>query len=113
LVAGSEDGTPHLWNITTGEAYGTKVSRRYECRFLDLVSDITWNPKYNMFALSGFGHHFPVMVYVYQRTEEELNEILYSAQQTPGYGGGGANQGGNLDGSFTGGGAGKKSQMSG
>ena len=112
LVAGSEDGTPHLWNITTGEAYGNKVSRRYECRFLDLVSDVAWNPKYNMFALSGFGHHFPVMVYVYQRSEEELNEILYSStqQQTPGGGYGG----GNLDGSFTGGGAGKqqKSQMS-
>lgn len=78
LVSGSEDGVPHVWNISTGEAYGTKVSRKYECRFLDLVSDVTWNPKYNMFALSGFGHHFPVMVYVYQRTEEELNEILYS-----------------------------------
>jgi len=32
-----------------------------------------------MFALAGFGHHFPVMVYVYQRTEEQLNEILYSS----------------------------------
>jgi hypothetical protein len=30
-----------------------------------------------MFALTGFGHTFPVMVYVYERTEEELNEILY------------------------------------
>jgi hypothetical protein len=30
-----------------------------------------------MFALAGFGHTFPVMVYVYERTEEELNEILY------------------------------------
>ena len=33
-----------------------------------------------MFALSGFGHHFPILIYVYQRTEEELNEILYSGQ---------------------------------
>jgi hypothetical protein len=30
-----------------------------------------------MFALAGFGHTFPVMVYVYERSEEELNEILY------------------------------------
>jgi hypothetical protein len=109
LVAGSEDGTPHMWNITTGEAYGPKVSRRYECRFLDMVSDVAWNPKYNMFALSGFGHHFPVMVYVYQRTEEQLNEILYSAQQTNLYGGAGAS---GLENSFTGG-AGMKSQKSG
>lgn len=78
IVAGSEEGVPHVWNAVTEEAYGLKVQRRYECRFLDLVSDISWNPRYNMFALSGFGHHFPVMVYVYQRTEEQLNEILYS-----------------------------------
>lgn len=44
-----------------------------------MVADVTWNSKYNMFALSGFGHQFPVMVYVYQRSEEQLNEILYSA----------------------------------
>lgn len=31
-----------------------------------------------MFALSGFGQHFPVLVYVYQRSEEELNKILIS-----------------------------------
>jgi hypothetical protein len=68
-----------MWYIPTGDAYGPKVTRNYECRFLDLVSDISWNPRYNMFALCGFGHHFPVMVYVYQRTEEQLNEILYSS----------------------------------
>ena len=78
LVAGSEEGTPHLWNIMTGEAYGPKFAKKYECQFLDLVSDIAWNPKYNMFALCGFGHHFPVMLYVYERTEEQLNEILYA-----------------------------------
>lgn len=81
LVAGSEDGTPHMWNVTTGEAFGPKVTRRYECRFLDLVSDISWNPRYNMFALTGFGHHFPVMVYVYERSEQQLNEILYSTSE--------------------------------
>lgn len=75
LVSGSEDGLPHLWNVVTNDSYRSK---RYECKFLDLVSDTDWNPKYNMFALSGFGHQFPLMVYVYQRTEEELNEILYS-----------------------------------
>lgn len=81
LVAGSEDGTPHMWNVSTGEAFGPKVTRRYECRFLDLVSDISWNPRYNMFALTGFGHHFPVMVYVYERSEQQLNEILYSTSE--------------------------------
>lgn len=31
-----------------------------------------------MFALSGFGQHFPVLVYVYQRSEDELNKQLLS-----------------------------------
>ena len=53
LVSGSEDGVPYIWNAVTHDNYRTK---NYECKFLDLVSDIDWNPKYNMFALSGFGH---------------------------------------------------------
>jgi hypothetical protein len=74
-VSGSEDGKPYIWNVITHDNYRTK---KYECKFMDLTSDIDWNPKYNMFALSGFGHQFPILIYVYQRTEEELNEILYS-----------------------------------
>ena len=53
LVSGSEDGKPYIWNVGTHDSYRTK---KYECKFLDLVSDVDWNPKYNMFALSGFGH---------------------------------------------------------
>ena len=79
LVSGSEDGIPYIWNTQTHDQYRTK---KYECKFLDLVSDIDWNPKYNMFALSGFGHQFPVLIYVYQRSEEELNSILYSGAAT-------------------------------
>jgi len=45
---------------------------------LDLVSDVQWNPRYNMFALSGFGQHFPVLIYVYHRTKEELDRVLLS-----------------------------------
>ena len=33
-----------------------------------------------MFALSGFGQQFPVIVYVYQRPEYELNEIFISGK---------------------------------
>lgn len=53
LVSGSEDGKPYMWNVITHDNYRTK---KYECKFLDLASDVDWNPKYNMFALSGFGH---------------------------------------------------------
>lgn len=45
---------------------------------LDLVSDCSWNPRYNMFVLTGFSQNFPVLVYVYQRTEEELSRIFMS-----------------------------------
>ena len=53
LVSGSEDGIPYIWNVVTHDSYRT---RKYECKFLDLVSDVDWNNKYNMFALGGFGH---------------------------------------------------------
>ena len=29
-----------------------------------------------MFALSGFGQEFPILVYVYERTPREVEEIL-------------------------------------
>ena len=53
-------------------------NKPYECRMLDLISDCQWNPRYNMFALSGFGQHFPVLIYVFQRTKDELDRVLLS-----------------------------------
>ena len=53
-------------------------SRPYECKMLDLLSDCQWNPRYNMFAVSGFGQQFPLLIYVYSRTEDELDRILLS-----------------------------------
>jgi hypothetical protein len=41
-----------------------------------MVSDCAWNPRYNMFAVCGFGQQFPVLVYVYERTDQELNDIF-------------------------------------
>lgn len=29
-----------------------------------------------MFAISGFGRNFPVLVYVYERTDKELTQIM-------------------------------------
>lgn len=52
IVAGSEDGKPHIWGSSLEEYFKTTA---YECKLLDLVSDVVWNPRYNMFALSGFG----------------------------------------------------------
>jgi len=77
LISGSEDGKPRVWDASLEQGYKTKV---YECKLLDLVSDCAWNPRYNMFALTGFGQQFPVLVYVYQRSEEELSKLLLSGQ---------------------------------
>ena len=75
LVSGSEDGKPRLWDINLEQPLSSKP---YECRLLDLVSDVAWNPRYNMFAASGFGQHFPVLVYVYARSEKELEHLILS-----------------------------------
>lgn len=75
LVSGSEDGNPRIWDASLEQSFR---SSPYECNILDMIADVRWNPRYNMFALSGFGQHFPVLVYVYQRTQEELDRILLS-----------------------------------
>ena len=77
LVAGSETGMPYIWQETTEMALD---NREYECRFADVVSDVDWNPRYNMFALCGFGQEFPILVYVYERTETEIEDMQYRFQ---------------------------------
>ena len=65
LVSGSETGQPYIWDAQTEDPVtNTEV---LGCKFMDCVSDCAWNPRYNMFAVSGFGQEFPVLVYVYQR----------------------------------------------
>jgi len=44
---------------------------------MDLVSGCDWNPRYNMFAVSGFGQEFPILVYVYQREKKEIEEMFF------------------------------------
>jgi len=52
VVSGSENGMPYIWNTATNELH----TEEYNCKFIDPITDITWNPKYNMIACSGFGH---------------------------------------------------------
>ena len=73
LISGSEDGKPYIWDTTEEKLEKVKG---YQCKLLDLVSDCQWNPRYNMFAVSGFGHNFPVLVYVFKRTQAELMSII-------------------------------------
>jgi len=34
------------------------------------VSDVGWNPKYHMIAVSGFGKDFPILVYKWERKDD-------------------------------------------
>lgn len=52
LISGSEDGKPRIWDASLEQMYRTGA---YECKLLDMVSDCVWNPRYNMFAVCGFG----------------------------------------------------------
>lgn len=73
IISGSEDGKPKIWDTS----FESMLPSKYlACELLDVVSDCCWNPQYNMFALSGFSENFPVLVYVYQRTEEEQQAFL-------------------------------------
>lgn len=49
-----------------------EAARHFECALMDSVCDVDWNPQYNMIAMSGFGKEYPVMVYVYEKSREEL-----------------------------------------
>ncbi len=69
ILSGSELGKPHLW-----EFCGIDIdTSKYECEFIDSVSDVAWNKQYNMFALSGFGHEYPILVYVFEKDEIKLD----------------------------------------
>lgn len=44
---------------------------------MDVISDVDWNTRYNMFVVSGFGQEFPILCYVFARQPEEIDEMLY------------------------------------
>ena len=65
---------PYIWDA------GLETSidaRKFECEFSDVVSDCDWNPRYNMFALSGFGQEFPVLIYAFERSSKEIEEMFF------------------------------------
>jgi len=64
LVSGSETGQPYVWDADLEQPQNTK---KYECNFMDVISDVDWNTRYNMFAVAGFGQEFPILCYVFAR----------------------------------------------
>lgn len=39
---------------------------------MDSTSDVDWNNKFNMIATCGFGESYPILVYVYEKTQKEV-----------------------------------------
>lgn len=74
LVSGSETGMPFVWDAMIEQP---KDTTHFECQFMDVVSDCDWNPRYNMFAVAGFGQEFPILTYVYQREQKEIEEMFF------------------------------------
>ena len=74
LVSGSENGLPFIWDATLEAPI---ESTKYECNFQDIVSDCDWNPRYNMFAVAGFGQEFPILIYTYERSNKEVEELFF------------------------------------
>jgi len=69
VLSGSEEGTPHMWDYASAIEYSTK---QYECSFIGIVTDVDWNPVYNMIVMCGYGKSYPILVYVFEREQRDL-----------------------------------------
>jgi WD40 repeat protein len=72
IASGSEDGIPFLWEVSTGDL----LNKDYECKFIDSVTEVDWNPRYNMIATCGFGEQYPILVYVFEKSTKEIEKML-------------------------------------
>lgn len=72
LASGSENGNIYVWSIPTEELF----SQDYNCKFLDSTCDVDWNNKYNMIATCGFGESYPILMYVYEKSQKEIDFSL-------------------------------------
>ena len=49
-----------------------ETAKQFECKLTDSVCDVDWNFQYNMIAMSGFGKEYPILVYVYNKSAQDL-----------------------------------------
>ena len=80
ILSGSEEGVPHLWSLHSGLPQNTK---KFECGFVDSVSDVSWSNTYHMIAMSAFGQEHPLLVYVYEKKEikVEKNDLMIKKEE--------------------------------
>ncbi|KRX05440.1 WD40-repeat-containing domain [Pseudocohnilembus persalinus] len=76
ILSGSEDGKPFLWDIS-GNLENTKT---FEYDIQGALSDVAWSESYHMVAVAGFGSEFPIIVYYYEKMDNEVEQEYYKLQ---------------------------------
>jgi jouberin len=71
LVSGSEDGKVYVWDMATEILI---KENQIEINVKDIISDVAWNPVYNMVAVAGFGSDLPIIIYAYEKSLQEIEE---------------------------------------
>lgn len=74
LMTGSETGEVVMWSLDGAIQMSTA---HFEVKFHCQSMTTSWNPKYNMIAVSAFGYDFPILIYTNLRdSEEEFDKLL-------------------------------------
>ena len=60
-----------MWSLESGLPQSTS---KFECGWVDSVSDVSWSNTYNMIALSSFGQEHPLLVYVYEKKDVKVEK---------------------------------------
>jgi len=74
VLSGSEDGKLYLWDFHTNEPYNTD---HLGLSIVGPATDVDWNQGYHMFAVSGFGDEYPILVFASELEEgTDLHRVL-------------------------------------
>ena len=60
-----------MWSLDSGLPQSTS---KFECGWVDSVSDVSWSNTYNMIALSSFGQEHPLLVYVFEKKDVKVEK---------------------------------------
>jgi jouberin len=77
IASGSEDGKVRMWDVASG--FQVDMSD-WELSLKDMVADVCWSESYNMVAVAGFGSEYSVLVYVYEKTQSEVETTLMNQE---------------------------------
>ncbi|XP_065062280.1 jouberin-like [Rhopilema esculentum] len=78
VIAGSEDGTAHVWNSETADP----VFEYTDLGFTNAVCDVDFHPKENMIVFCSFGAGHPVLVYIFDLEEQMKSTRVTDTMRT-------------------------------